>query len=153
MIKVFVYGSLKVGFHNHYILEGSEFIGDAVTSGKYSMLDLGSFPGVDISNNKTYILGEVYNVDPETFRRLDSLEGYPDFYNRVEVVLNLDSGAICTAWMYYLVNPSNYYTDNLIEDGFWEGKTYHSENFTDGPVKRPRPMVVHGAEKRKGSAL
>lgn len=42
---IFVYGSLKEGYHNHYLLENAEFICEAITKEKYPMVNIeGDFP-------------------------------------------------------------------------------------------------------------
>jgi len=79
-IKVFVYGSLKRGYWNSYILENSEFIGEAEIKG-YDLFDVGSFPAIveQIPFEDRFELkrvqGEIYLVDPDTVERLDRLEG------------------------------------------------------------------------------
>ena len=79
--RVFCYGSLMRGFGNHRLLESSDYIGDAVTEPKYTLLHLGGFPGV-VADGDTSITGEVYDVDAPTLRNLDRLEGHPNFYER-----------------------------------------------------------------------
>jgi gamma-glutamylcyclotransferase (GGCT)/AIG2-like uncharacterized protein YtfP len=83
---VFVYGTLKSGFGNHYLLEGSTFKGPASVSGRLYVNGLPYFKrGCGI------VKGELYLVDDLTLRRLDILEGYREqnpetsFYNRVRV--------------------------------------------------------------------
>ena len=77
---VFVYGSLKKGFHNHHILVdgGAKFI--AKDSIKGRMHNLGRFPCVVKGDD--VIHGEVYSVNRATMARLDMLEGHPHFYRR-----------------------------------------------------------------------
>ena len=82
-IRVAVYGSLRQGMGNHRLLEGSKFLGQDVIEG-FVMYSLGAFPCVksvwpDPDNS---IVVEVYEVDDDTFARLDRLEGYPSFYDR-----------------------------------------------------------------------
>lgn len=83
MYTIFVYGTLKRGFRNHYILDGSKFIGEATTMDEYTMLDLGHFPGC-VEEDFCRIHGEVYEVDGTTLDRLDMLEDCPNlFYKSV----------------------------------------------------------------------
>ena len=86
-MKVFVYGSLKRGnnVRGMQFFQGSIRVGQAqTTAGIYSMLDLGSFPGVTL-DGKHDINGEVYIIDEQILSQLDAIEGYPDFYDRTEV--------------------------------------------------------------------
>ncbi len=105
---VFTYGTLKKGFRNHYLLEDSKYIGDAVTKNKYGLFPsvCGGFPFAIKSYSDTEIFGELYDINKETLEKLDYLEGYPDLYIReeVEVVLNND---IITATIYFK-NEENY---------------------------------------------
>lgn len=85
---VFVYGTLRQGFHNHRFLQwtGHEatFIGDAVTVNRFNMIACG-FPillrplgdGVNVEDQMPalQVVGEVYEVDDETLANLDRLEG------------------------------------------------------------------------------
>ena len=87
-VTVFVYGTLKSGgqvrgldlFNEH-----SSIVGKAKTVyPDYEMIDLGAFPGV-ITQGKNYIEGEVWNVSKQAAEELDAIEGYPDFYNKIQV--------------------------------------------------------------------
>lgn len=100
MQKVFVYGSLKRGFHNHHFLENSEFLGEIDIVGPFAMANLGSFPGLFLVKDRYNIVsGELYKVDEETFKRLDRLEGWPNFYDRVQIRLDNNED---WAWVYFL---------------------------------------------------
>ena len=108
---VFVYGSLKRGFHNHYLLKGSKFIGEDSTRGK--MLSLGAFPGVIKGDGPVH--GELFIVDDETLQKLDALEGCPSLYVREQILL--DSGQ--EAFIYYLNDYNFEQVLLVIEDGRW----------------------------------
>lgn len=83
--KVFVYGTLKKSFHNHYLLKSSEFIGTAHSLSKFNMINLGGFPALLYNSDEGYsVSGEIYNVTPNTLKELDILEGEGSFYDRVE---------------------------------------------------------------------
>ena len=111
----FVYGSLLEGFGNHQIISDAKFLGEHVTDAKYSLLNLGSFPGV-LENGDTSIVGEVYEVTDEIFARLDMLEGYPTFYGRKQI-----KTAYGDAWIYLL--PNSYLTKYVkVDSGNWRTK-------------------------------
>jgi gamma-glutamylcyclotransferase (GGCT)/AIG2-like uncharacterized protein YtfP len=99
---VAVYGSLKAGFGNHRLLSESELAFKGMTTPEFRMLDLGSYPG--IVEGEFQVDVEVYEVDEETFSRLDRLEGYPSFYDRkkVEVTDYDDLDKKQEAWIYFL---------------------------------------------------
>lgn len=80
---VFVYGTLKKGFHNSYLLSNSTFVGDDRVNGV--IYDIGTIPVVDIGKDGV-VYGEVYRVSPETLAQLDRLEGIPSFYERGVVI-------------------------------------------------------------------
>ena len=86
MHKVFVYGTLKQGHGNNRLLEGSLFCGKAITNNTFKMYD-GGFPYVvdDNTIGGNYpVIGEVYEVDDATLKRLDGLEGVAyDHYQRI----------------------------------------------------------------------
>ena len=115
-MKVFVYGSLKRGnnVRGMQFFQGSMRVGQAqTTAGIYSMLDLGSFPGVTL-DGKHDINGEVYIIDEQILSQLDAIEGYPDFYDRTEVETTEGK-----ALMYFLPNsfaedyPKNEESDRI----------------------------------------
>ncbi len=100
MYNVFVYGSLKQGFHNHKILQAQEFIGRFRTAqASYHMQHLGVYPGVTHQGN-SYIQGELYKVNDECLVLLDELEENGKVYQR-ELIEIADYPERC--WMYFLV--------------------------------------------------
>lgn len=114
---VFVYGSLKKGYGNNRLLEFATLIGsDETTSEDYELRCWGAYPAV-YKGGVTSIKGEVYEIDDNILRSLDSLEGYPSFYNRE--LVSLKSGR--DAWMYY-IDAHHYFERRgvVCHDGLWE---------------------------------
>ncbi|MGI9571737.1 MAG: gamma-glutamylcyclotransferase family protein [Candidatus Actinomarinaceae bacterium] len=119
--KVFVYGTLKKGYHNHNCLEGSEFIGSARSIEKFNMINLGGFPAVLYNSDDGYqIWGEIYKINDRILQRLDLLEGEGTFYNRVEedffMVGNkpTKNGRKFKCWLYVLKDmPYTYDYNNV----------------------------------------
>lgn len=101
LVNVFVYGSLLSGFGNHAAyLHGFSFR-PAKLVADLRMVSLSAFPGLVHAPgyDGPPVVGEVYEVDRETLRALDGLEGVASgFYNRVE--LDLVCGT--TAFVYVL---------------------------------------------------
>ncbi len=74
---LFVYGTLRQGFSNHYLLEGAVFQGFARTTKRYSLF-AERIPYVSKAAAVLRIFGEVFLVDGKTLGLVDRLEGHPD---------------------------------------------------------------------------
>jgi gamma-glutamylcyclotransferase (GGCT)/AIG2-like uncharacterized protein YtfP len=124
MYKVFVYGSLLSGMGNSGLLSNSKMLGTTISPENFAMVDLGYFPGVIIDETHPgKVMGEVYEVDDDTLKRLDSLEGYraqdpkSGLYDRMTI--NTEIGE---AYIYIYNNKYGRSNPNFIENGDW--KTY-----------------------------
>lgn len=118
MHKVFVYGSLKEGFHNAKRLGDSEFVGRGVTvDSAFEMIDLDYYPGVvRTADEPVAIHGEVYSVTDDVLADLDYLEQHPGYYRREPV--EITGHGPC--WM-YLLNTDRHEIDGpRVESGCWE---------------------------------
>lgn len=89
MIKVFVYGTLRKGERNHDFFlakNNAKFIGVTQTPPGFLMFCPRSVPYViKVEGFVGQVYGEVYEVDKQTLRRLDDLEGHPHAYKREEI--------------------------------------------------------------------
>lgn len=92
--RIFVYGTLRHSQANHHLLEGGQYLGPHRTPPRYTMLEVGGYPGV-ISGGRASIVGEIYRVDEQTLRNLDRLEDHPRLYTR-----ELIPSPYGRAWMY-----------------------------------------------------
>lgn len=111
---VAVYGSLKRGYGNHGFLDTAELLNVTRTAeSDYKMFALGGYPGVVKSDEGYKIHVEVYEVDDETFKSLDGLEGHPSFYCRE--LTDLEDGQ--QAWMY--IYQGNCTERQEVVDGNW----------------------------------
>lgn len=96
-MKVFVYGTLKAGMPNNYLLASAQFMGKDEAPGV--LYSGSSFPmAVPCPNEERKIQGEVYDVDGETLQRLDALEGHPRMYTRTPVRLSSGKKASIYYW-------------------------------------------------------
>ncbi|MBU9713139.1 gamma-glutamylcyclotransferase [Evansella tamaricis] len=101
--KVFVYGTLRKGETNHFLLDDATcFSKQAWTNGV--LYDTGfGFPAMmECSDNRVY--GEIYEVTMEQLKKLDSLEGYrgddqDNHYHRIERSIFTDAGQV-EAYLY-----------------------------------------------------
>jgi len=104
-MKLFCYGSLKRGKHNHDCLRGAEFLGTAYIGKGYNMY-VTMLPYLVRERGGQGVLGELYEVNEETLRLCDYLEGHPIFYTRETVwVTDADSGQEIEAATYLYHHP------------------------------------------------
>lgn len=111
---LFVYGTLKKGFHNNRLLADQEFISEARTSMSYIMESRG-IPyvyerckawqnGILVEGDQ--ITGELYRVNDEALPAIDQLEGHPRWYRRkkVDILPPFGTNKFCkiSAWLYFM---------------------------------------------------
>ena len=132
MSRVFVYGSLLRGLHNHRVLKDSScYLPGALTSKSFVLVDSAQgYPYAVHSRNlpehsQAPILGEVYTVSDSVLAALDDLEEHPCHYRRELVDIDGEE----SAWMYILCEPDTLaklrteeYRD-VTPPGDW--RTYH----------------------------
>jgi gamma-glutamylaminecyclotransferase len=108
MTPIFVYGTLKRGFPNYSEQRlGAFYDGDGMTVERYALViaDRYYVPVLLRDENtatKEFVSGELYQVDAQTLKWLDKLEGVgqPKGYQRVEIKVAMASGEIKTANTY-----------------------------------------------------
>jgi len=93
---VFVYGTLRKGQPNRAVMEPHLVadLGEGQIRG--AMYDLGPFPAVTLEEDGL-VIGEWVRVTDDGLARLDRLEGYPSFYDRV-IVSDTTNGL--RGWVY-----------------------------------------------------
>ena len=94
MHRVFVYGTLRPGEHNHGYLTAASHLGGFVTAPAYILCDTGVYPAAR-DGGSTALIGDVFAVTNATFAELDVLEGYPRHYTRRRIAT-----AYGPAWIY-----------------------------------------------------
>lgn len=104
---VFVYGTLRRGYWNHDLLGLSSFLGEAKTVRKGWLYVPNSIPFLNFDKNGEQVVGELYAVDDETLKDLDSLEGHPDFYRREVEEIEIDGGTLSANIYVYPHDLSN----------------------------------------------
>ena len=123
--RVFVYGTLKRGFCNHALLDEAEFIGEATTVERFGFY-LGAddyAPEVEeipylyrhpkVTDEAMSVHGEVWEISPTMLRQLDRLEGHPDWYQRENIQVQVDSEAIVAVQAYLRTgSPPDTYRPN-----------------------------------------
>ena len=107
MLIVAVYGTLKRGFYNHYLLKISEFLGTGISQNRF-ILGNYSYPAVVKGDEGAPVEVEIYEVDEKTMRNLDYLEGYPTFYTRSKEKFKLN-GREVEAFIYHLPKEREFF--------------------------------------------
>lgn len=151
--RVFVYGSLLQGLHNHRVLNNAPRVAVTCTRDRYTMIDLGSFPAVLATSpdgaTAAPVVGEVYEVDAHGLARLDELEGYrphgerDSLYDRVQV--QLDDGTTALMYIMHDVPPWRRGRFEVVPASDWRGYggrrgvySYHDEDLhsdTASPIE------------------
>ncbi|MEO7529997.1 MAG: gamma-glutamylcyclotransferase family protein [Sediminibacterium sp.] len=110
--QVFVYGSLRSGFHHPayaYISRYFTLVAEAKVKG--SLYDMGEYPAAIPSEKDLFIIGELYRINsPDEFAwaiaQLDDYEGVhtennePSLYRREQTVVYTKDGET-QAWVYW----------------------------------------------------
>ena len=114
-IRIFVYGTLRrlCGNFAHYLKEAT-FVGSERTMERFTMYDLDGCPTV-VPGGDIGVAGEVYDVTAAEFASIDSLEGYPSFYDRKRT--KLADGT--HAWIYFMSEAPDVFRGALIPTGNW----------------------------------
>lgn len=117
--RLFVYGTLRQGRGNHRLLDGARFLGVRHTQPAFTMVNLGSFPGV-LAGGQTSIVGEVYEVtDPGMLAKIDRLEGHPQWYVRTPIrTIEGDDVEIYI----YPSNEIHGFRQTIVESGDWTAR-------------------------------
>lgn len=122
---VFVYGTLKKDFNNHYLLSESVYIGKGITlAGTFKMLRTGSSYGFPIvfdgerSTASGRITGEIYAVKPEVVAHMDELESNGIMYNRkqVRVEHRTDKGVKFQNCFMYVGSPEYWNNTDTLDE-------------------------------------
>lgn len=115
--QVAVYGTLREGFGNHYLLRDAKRLGDFKTEPDvYKMLSFGGFPALTVAGDESVppVVCEVYEVDDATLANLDRLEGHPGWYQRHEI-----DSPFGSVWIYVMPRTSTSRSYPAVESGDW----------------------------------
>lgn len=95
-VMIFVYGTLREGASNHFRLEECELRGEAWVLGHLYPIDW--YPALLLDDDGVPVRGEVYEVERDMLRKLDSFEGAE--YERLRSPVHLKDGGEVEAWLY-----------------------------------------------------
>ncbi len=96
---VAVYGTLRNGEVNHYLLNNTVCLGTYFVNG-WEMYRNEFYPYIIQGNGN--VLVEVYEINRIILDRLDILESYPYFYSRKKIQIDNYAGV----WIYYIKKRS-----------------------------------------------
>ncbi|WAM33566.1 gamma-glutamylcyclotransferase family protein [Caldicellulosiruptor morganii] len=106
---LFVYGSLLSHNSHNFLLNGCKLIGKAILDG-FGLYKVSWYPAI-VPKENSKVLGEVYQIDISTLKKIDEFEDEGELYRRKEVEVVLENGNTLKAFTYvYLleVNEDNY---------------------------------------------
>ena len=110
---IFVYGTLRWSEARNSVLSDSEYLGLFQSCPEYTMVDLGSFPGIFKQGNNS-IIGEIYNVSKSVLETIDRIESHPDFYKRKLIkIQGIDNVSA------YFLEKDKYHSYPEIKSGDW----------------------------------
>lgn len=125
LTHLFVYGTLTQGLGLANKLANATFLGHGLTQG--TLYDLGSFPGFKATDNaENVVYGELYQVDTQTLKTLDRIEGYyPD-----------------------QVDDSMYVRETIPVVSFQDARTVHAQVYVYQREVNPERQIFHGDYRR-----
>jgi gamma-glutamylcyclotransferase (GGCT)/AIG2-like uncharacterized protein YtfP len=111
--QLFVYGSLRSGFHHpafEYISRHFLFVDNGKIKGV--VYDIGAYPGAIKTADQSFIVGEVYVIRNEDefdwaiaqlddYEGVDAEEGETPLFRRALAEVFLDNGEKTNAWVYW----------------------------------------------------
>lgn len=111
---VATYGSLRKNHGNwRYILNCDPIITEVVEI-PFRMISLGSFPGLIPSDELNQITIELYDVNPQTYNRIEQLEGWPSFYQKALIPTSMGEVEI------YVLESRRYQSGyDAVDSGDW----------------------------------
>lgn len=136
---VFVYGSLKTNFRNHYKMTGAQYVTSAVTKEAYPLVIFGErrvpyllpFPGVGKN-----IRGELYSCEDDKLEELDRFERcHVGYYRRHSVAVQTDEGQTLECYAY--LKSENGVTNELLAQPHLDEFTFQ-HNFEYTPSTKSR---------------
>ena len=106
MTLIFVYGTLKQGFPNFHLNDGTRVQGDFHTKDKFELYVTGSRYSPCLVRNTDLggaVVGQVFKVDDLTLAKMDVLErvSEPDGYQKTRItVVETESMTELDVWVY-----------------------------------------------------
>jgi gamma-glutamylaminecyclotransferase len=115
MSLLFVYGTLKRGFHNHKRLSSARFVESLQTIAGYQLYNYNGAPIMIFSGGESRVTGELYEVTRSVLEKIDEREGHPTMYRRETIIVRDSREAQAYIWRGDLQGAKR------ITSGAWEG--------------------------------
>jgi gamma-glutamylcyclotransferase (GGCT)/AIG2-like uncharacterized protein YtfP len=126
MSKIFVYGTLKQHQPNFTIIKNGLFcgVGKLDKANGFRMVSLGAFPAlIPASYDDSQVIhGEIWDVDPEAFKNVEYLEGYPTFYDRERLSIKDSENNEHHCFVYYIPDELSAKELKSVDEGTWLGR-------------------------------
>lgn len=90
LTKLFVYGSLRKGYHNHHYLDGkATYLGTYYIKGNLYEINGKNYPAL-VKDDNVYTVGELYDVLVD-FKQMDEMENYnPNNIEKSEYIRTIE---------------------------------------------------------------
>lgn len=90
LTKLFVYGSLRKGYHNHHYLDGkATYLGTYYIKGNLYEIKGKNYPAL-VKDDNVYTVGELYDVLVD-FKQMDEMENYnPNNIEKSEYIRTIE---------------------------------------------------------------
>ena len=124
---VFVYGTLRRGFSNHFRLGKAPFVKEGWILGRLYRIDW--YPGMRLDEEGVPVRGEIYEIEREALRELDVFEGKE--FERLKTKVHAKGGGDFHVWLYEYCREVDYGAELLPAD--WA----HHERKNDRKVPAP----------------
>ncbi len=113
--RVAVYGSLRKGLYNHYLMHTTDFIKTVRVDVPFRMISIGEmYPALIPNTDNHSIVFELYKVNDRTAKNLDVLEGYPDYYSKKYITIEGED------YLVYFLSPLKITNNEKnIDSGDW----------------------------------
>lgn len=128
-----VYGTLKKGYSNYYsYLTNAKHIGRGKTQDKYPLIVDGLPYLVNKKGVGHNVVVDVFKVSDMQLKKVDQLEGHPQWYRRVQIPVKLKNRTL-NCWIYF--NPKDIHPDTELHSEYKQTRVYPQRSFTFDDVQ------------------
>ena len=119
LTMIAVYGTLKYGYSNfHNYLTQARYVGPGETLNKYPLIINGLPYLLNKKGTGEYVEVDMFLVNSEQLKNVDSLEGHPSWYYRERVSILSENGDVMRPYIYF---------NDTVEDNGMHHCTYTQE--------------------------